>query len=204
MPRPKKTPAEVQVMQDHILDTAYAILQEAGPEAISSRAIAERLGMAHMSLFTYFENQAAIMRALSDREMAKWRVKWQKFEHRAQTEEIEEITVEALQFMITLARKNPHLHRLAWVLPEVSGESVEQTRLRLQVTVGTLANILKLGMERGVFAPREPLLTAATVLGMVNMPYVLFYTGKLANPTLRDKMVDEMLTAALLYLKHTG
>ncbi len=73
MPRPKMTPAQLEATREQILDTALAILQESGPEAITSRAIAERMGVAHMSLYTYFENQAAILRALSTRELARWR-----------------------------------------------------------------------------------------------------------------------------------
>ena len=54
MPRPKKTTVEIESMRGQVLDTAFAILQSEGSEAITSRAIAERLGVAHMSLFTYF------------------------------------------------------------------------------------------------------------------------------------------------------
>ena len=57
MPRPKKTEEEIHAMREKILDVTQTILEEDGPEAITSRAIAERLGMSHMSLFTYFENQ---------------------------------------------------------------------------------------------------------------------------------------------------
>jgi AcrR family transcriptional regulator len=53
MPRPKKTDSERQAMRERILDSALAILREEGPEAITSRAIARRMGLSHMSLFTY-------------------------------------------------------------------------------------------------------------------------------------------------------
>ena len=61
MPRPKKTHEEKHLMRERILDCANAILQEDGPDAMSSRAIAERMGMAHMSLYTYFVNQRDIL-----------------------------------------------------------------------------------------------------------------------------------------------
>jgi len=201
MPRPKKTAAQLQSMRTQILDTAYAILQAQGPEAISSRTIAERLGMAHMSLYTYFENQAAILHALSERELSKWRIKQQMSVQRAEREDITKVVEDVLKFFITFARENPNLYRLAWVMPEVIGESIEQTRLRMQDTVGQLANLLEVGMERDDFKPREPFLAAATVLGMVNMPHILFYSGKLIDPALRDRMVDEVLSAAMAYLK---
>ncbi len=201
MPRPKKTVAQLQSTREQILDTAYAILQEEGPQAISSRAIAERMGVAHMSLYTYFKNQAAILRALSERELSKWRAQQEIFEKRAQTEDVSGVVKEALEFYTSFAYENPNLYRLAWVMPELGGESLEQNRQRMQGTVGYLARLLKIGMERGSFTTREPFLAAATVLGMVNMPYILFHSGKMVDPELRDRMADEVLTAAMGYLK---
>jgi AcrR family transcriptional regulator len=201
MPRPKKTPAQLETTREQILDTALAILQESGPEAISSRAIAERMGVAHMSLYTYFENQAAILRALREREMSKWSKQQQVFAQRAQTESLPQVVADLLGFFIAFARENPNLYRMAWVMPEAIGENPAENRQRMQTTVSQLAYLLKLGMERGDFAPREPFLAAGVVLAMVNTPFTLFHSGKLIDPALRDRMVDEILLAALGYLK---
>jgi AcrR family transcriptional regulator len=200
MPRPKKTPAQLESTRQQILDTALAILQESGPQAITSRAIAERMGMAHMSLFTYFENHAAILSALRQREMTRWRAKQQVFAQRAETEDLVRVVEDLLRFFIAFARENPKLYCMAWVMPEMGGESPQENRQRMQVTVGQLATILQKGMERGVFAPRNPFLAAGTVLAMVNTPYILFHNGKLVDPDLRDRMVEEVLVAAMGYL----
>jgi hypothetical protein len=53
-----------------------------------------------------------------------------------------------------------------------------------------------------VFVKREPFLAASTVLAMVNIPYILFHSGKLVDPILRDRMVAEVLLAAMGYLKN--
>jgi AcrR family transcriptional regulator len=201
MPRPKKTPAQLEATREQILDTALAILQESGPEAITSRAIAERMGVAHMSLYTYFENQAAILRALSTRELAKWRSKQNIFDLRAETEDITRVVEDLLKHYIAFARENPNLYRVAWVMPEVGGETSAENRQRMQATVGQLSVLLQKGMESGVFAPRNPFLAAGTVLAMVNTPYILFHSGKMVDPALRDQMVEEVLSAALGYLK---
>jgi AcrR family transcriptional regulator len=201
MPRPKKTPAQLESTREQILDTALAILQECGPEAITSRAIAERMGVAHMSLYTYFENQAAILRALRQREMAKWHASQQGFDQRSETEDIPSVVEDLLKFFISFARENPNLYRIAWVMPEVGGETPEENRQRMQATVGQLAILLQKGMGSGVYEPRNPFLAASTVLAMVNTPYILFHSGKLVDPVLRDRMVDEVLSAALGYLK---
>jgi len=204
MSRPKKTTVQIESMQKQILDTALCILQEQGPEAITSRAVAARLGVAHMSLYTYFENQAAILSALSQREMAKWRSQEQSFQKRAETEDIALVVKDLLSFYVTFASENPNLYRMAWVMPEAGLESLEENRQRTRNTVGNLAFLLKIGMEQSVFIKRDPFLAAAVVLAMVNTPSILFHNGRLVDPILRDRMIEETLTAGMLYLANPG
>jgi AcrR family transcriptional regulator len=201
MSRPKKTTAQLESTREKILDTALSILQEAGPEAVTSRAIAEKLGVAHMSLFTYFENHAAILRALREREMSKWQAQQQGFEQRATSENIVQVVEDILRHYVDFARENPNLYRLAWVMPETGMESPEENRQRMQSTIGHLAGLLQLGMDSGSFELREPFLTASTALAMMNAPFILFHSGKLVNLTLRDRMADEVFSAVTLYLK---
>ncbi len=200
MPRPKKTEAEREAMREQILDTALAILQEEGPEAITSRAIAGRLGVAHMSLYTYFEDQSEILRALGEREQARWRAKQQDIEQ--QDGNIRELVRQLLQLNITFAREKPGLFRLALLTPEVMGENPAQSRQRIQTSVEQLARMLKLGMEQGVFARRDPFVAAGIAIQIVNMPYILFHSGRLQNPLMRDILAGESLSAAMIYLSH--
>ena len=201
MPRPKKTPAQLEATREKILDISLSILQKDGPEAVTSRAIAEGLGVAHMSLFTYFENHAAILRALRERELSKWQAQQQDFEQRANSKNILQVVESVLRHYIDFARENPNLYRLAWVMPEIGIESSEENRLRTLNTVGHLASLLQLGMEAGVFENREPLLAAGTALAMVNTPFILFHNGRLADPIMRDRVVEEVFSATMGYLK---
>ncbi len=201
MPRPKKTPAQLESTREKILDISLSILQKDGPEAVTSRAIAEGLGVAHMSLFTYFENHAAILRALRERELSKWQAQQQDFEQRANSTNILQVVESVLRHYIDFARENPNLYRLAWVMPEIGIESSEENRLRTLNTVGHLASLLQPGMEAGVFENREPLLAAGTALAMVNTPFILFHNGRLADPIMRDRVVEEVFSATMGYLK---
>lgn len=201
MPRPKKTPAQLEATREKILDVALSILQESGPEALTSRAIAEDLGVAHMSLFTYFENHAAILRALRERELSKWQAQQQVFEQRATPENIVQVVEDVLRLYIDFARENPNLYRLAWVMPEFGIESPEENRQRTLNTVGHLAGLIQQGIEFGFFENRESFLAAGTALAMVNTPYILFHSGKLIDPLMRDRMVEEVFSVAMNYLK---
>ena len=200
MPRPRKTAAQLTKTRELILDTAYAILQAEGPQAITSRAVAERMGVSHMALYTYFKNQAAILSALGERETAKFHAQQQALEKRAEKEDIVQVTGEALKQFISIAQKNPNLYRLAWVTPEIGENSLQKSRQRLRDMVAYLSRLLTIGMDKGRFTRRDPFLAAATAMGMVNLPYILFYTGKLNNPDLRDHMVAEGFSAAMHYL----
>lgn len=201
MPRPKKTEAQLEEMRQKILDAAYAILLEKGPEGLTSRAIADRLGLAHMALFTYFPNQAAILRALSAREFAKMRPQQETYVQRAGEEDVQRIVEEMLRYYMAFARENPNAHRLAWVMPEMGLESQDENRQRMRDTIGYLARLIQIGTERGQFEDREPFLAAAVVLGMVNLPYILFHSGKIRDMEIRDRMVVEVIGAAMGYLK---
>jgi AcrR family transcriptional regulator len=201
MPRPKKTEAQLEEMRQKILDAAFAILLEKGFEGLTSRAIADRIGVTHMTLFTYFPNQAAILHALSTREFAKMRPQQEVFEKRAGVEDIQRVVEEMLRYYTDFARSSPNAYRLAWVMPEMGLESLDENRQRMRDTIGYLARILRIGMAQGRFTTRDPFLAAATVLGMVNMPYILFHSGKIKNAEMRERMADEVIEAALGYLK---
>jgi hypothetical protein len=90
---------------------------------------------------------------------------------------------------------------MAWVMPEVGGESPAENRRRMQATVGQLANIMQKGIDTGAFTACQPFLAAGMALAIVNTPYLLFHSGKLIDPDLRDRMVEEVLVAAMGYLK---
>ncbi|MCP4140129.1 MAG: TetR/AcrR family transcriptional regulator [Chloroflexi bacterium] len=200
MPRPKKTEEEIQAMREKILDVTLAIVKEDGPDAITSRAIAKRLGVSHMSLFTYFENQAAIISALRNQMLSNWSSVFEKIKERALTEDIPPLVKELLGMLVTYAKDNPNIYRMGWVVPEEGNQYLEEGQQKKLIAADLLANLLKLGMERGDFAERDPLLAATTTLGMVNVPFILFHTGRIDDPVFRDRMVDEVLSAAMQYL----
>ncbi len=200
MPRPRHSEEHLQFMRARILDVAYAILVEKGPQALSARAIADELGMAHMTLYTYFENQSAILQALAERELVKLRVQQEMFEQRAEREDIVHVMRAALEFFPQFERENPNLFHLAWVTPQQQPEEMALANEQSRKSLEHLARLVRLGVERGVFKPREPLLAAAAAWGMVVFPLLMFHSGRIADPQQRDRLVAEMLDAAMSYL----
>ena len=201
MPRPKKTAEEINTMREKILDVSQAILQESGPEAITSRAIAKSLKVSHMSLFTYFENQAAILTALRNRIFTGWLAQREAIEARASTAEISSLIKELVDILVTFANENPGLYRMSWFTPEKINPATENRTSKF-VAVDLFTDLIKTGMERGDFEERDPVLAANTVLGIINMPFVLFHTGRVVDSALRDRMVDEIFPNVMGYLSN--
>lgn len=200
MPRPRQSEEYVQSVRGRILDAAYAILVEKGPQALSTRAIADALGMAHMALYTYFENRSAILRALADRELAQIRAKQEELERRAEQEDIVVVMRAALGFFPQFERDNPNLFHLAWVVPQSLPEEMAAANARARQTLESLARLIRIGIERQAFVPRDPTLAAAAAWGMVVFPLVMSHSGRIPLPQQRDRLVAEMLDAAMGYL----
>jgi AcrR family transcriptional regulator len=202
MPRPKKTEAEKAQMRQRILDCAEAILRANGPEAISSRSIAERLGMAHMSLFTYFVNQQDILQHLVERDTVKLIAEINEIETRLTPAQYPEIVKEILTYMVHYATEYPNMYRLAWVSPHMGYESHEQNCIRVNTIASHLARVLAYGMEHGLLYKRDPYVTALTVMTMVNAPFFMLYSGKYPDLAACMVIANQVNAAALHYLTH--
>jgi len=200
MPRPKKTAAEKQIMRNRILDCATAILNEAGPDAISSRAIAERLGMAHMSLYTYFTNQGDILQNLIDREWARVRTDLEAFEGEMTPDTVIPIIHRVLQYISVYATQNANMYKLTWVMNHSGFESHEQNLDRLRALVNQFAQVLTYGIKCGILHERDPFIAAITTLTMMNSPYFLYYSGKMGDLYMCNIVEGELYQNALIYL----
>lgn len=203
MPRPKKTREEKALMRERILDCANAILQDEGPDGMSSRAIAERLGMAHMSLYTYFVNQRDILQTLAEREWSRNRDQLDQIEANLTPDTIIPIIQRVLQYMTTYAIENPNIYKLVWISPHMGFESHEQNLARLQAVAEHFSRVLAYGIDRGLLTKRDPLVAAMTTLTMMNAPFFLFYSGKISSMSICKVIADEMYASALQYLGAT-
>ena len=200
MARRKQTEEQVTAMRERILDAAMAVLQENGPDAITVRAIAGRVGVSPMALYTYFENRAALLAALRERQRARTQARYADMLRRAEAGDVREVLREALAFYARAARRRPRVYQVLWVLPITSYEPPTEQHHRLKGHLQHLSRLVQLGIERGVCAQRDPLLAAATAFCMVNGPLVLHHNGRLADPVLLEAIEAEALDAAMSYL----
>lgn len=178
-----------------ILDAALAVLRRRGPRALSARSIAQELGVAHMTLFTYFPNQAALLEALAERETAPLRARQAALEAVA---DAAAVIRGSLALIPAFEREDPGLFHLAWVMPEQDADAMRRAHARAEATVAHLTRLIRRGIDQGVFRVADPALAAQAVIGMVSFPLVLRHMGRIGDT---DRIVAEMLDAAMNYLR---
>lgn len=200
MARPKQTPEHVAATRERILDAAKEILFEEGPEALSIRAIASRLGVSHMTLYTYFENRDALVAALKERQRARIAARQDELLRRAEEGDVLSVVRESLNTYVRMAEERPRVYRLLWLMPRSEANCEAEPGERLSRHLRQLTRLVQIGVERGAFAPRDPTLAAATVFAIVNGPLFLTHTGHLTDVELKDRLVAECLNVAMDYL----
>ncbi len=200
MPRPKQTEEERDVMRERILDAAYDLLMEQGMDALTTRVIAERLGVSHMVLYTYFENHDALVQALRARLREEREAARAEALRQAENGDVAAVMRESLARYAQSAKEHPKMYTFMWVQPIAAKSACPEPHRPFQGNVRYLAQLAQLGMERGVFVKRDPTLAAATVFAIIQAPLFLYLNGRLTDEALRDQMSAEALEAAMGYL----
>ena len=201
MPRPKQTEEEREAMRERILDAAHELLMEQGPEALSTRVIADRLGVSHMVLYTYFENHNALSAALRARLREGREATRAEALRRAETGDVAAVMRESLARYATTAKEHPALYAFIWVQPiSPGGAWQEQPHRPYHCNIRYLTQLAQIGMERGVFVERDHLMAEGVAFATVHAPLLFYYSGRLTDESLRDRLSTEALDVAMHYL----
>ncbi len=203
MARPKQTEEQIAAMRERILDAALALVRERGPQALTIRAIAKQIGVSHMVLYTYFENRAALVAAFVERQRERRKARHAEIVRQAETGDVREVLRESLSSFAHMAQERPQVYRFLWVQPIDAPHPTKQ-HYHLRGQQKHLAHLIRMGIERGVVADRDPDLAAATVLSIVNAPLILYFSGRLPDEALREQIEAETLEIAMNYLSKTS
>ena len=187
-------------MRERILDAAHTLLKEEGCEALSIRAIAERAGVSHMVLYTYFDNRDALLLALNQRQRARLQAHHAERLRQAEAGDIVAVMREALAHSINLSHRHPRMYRFLWVQPLHVDNHPFKQRERLEYHLQHLSHLVQLGIERSAFVERDPVVAATTAFSIVNAPLILYHSGRFVDETLREQIEVEVLEVAMNYL----
>jgi AcrR family transcriptional regulator len=203
MPRRRRTTQEIIEMRQRILDAALLLLQQEGLEGLSIRRIADCIGVSHMSLYSYFENRAAIIKALRERGFEQMRAFCDESLRRAETGDALDQVRELLRRLIELSHAHPRLYQLAWRC------SSDDTSFRVdsQSMSGVLVHLsrlIRLCVGREQCVERDPTVAAVMVFCIVNGTLMLYHNLAAVSQVERAQLEREMLEAAITYLTGTS
>jgi AcrR family transcriptional regulator len=199
MPRPKRTEQEIEAMRKRILKATVELLQQQGAEEVSTRKIADRVGVSHALLYSYFENRAAITQALRERFLEKRMAFFAESLRRGETGDALMQVRASLEWFVRLAREQPMLYQLSW------RRSSKDPALRVDShcvaqMLDHLSQLIRLCIERGQCVERDPALAAVMVFGMVNGTLFMYHSVSALGQVEEALLETEVIEAAMTYL----
>jgi AcrR family transcriptional regulator len=217
MPRPKLTEEEINAMREAIIEGAFAILQEQGPDKLSIRAIAERVGVSHMVLYSYFENREEIFTALRNYARLHHLARHQEALARAQEGASREVMREALEGYVQFSHERPHDFHFIWGGRRWSGRPHGTRRPPMTPERGRhghpphpssgvrhelsfLERLIELGIEQGAFVERDPPIAALMTTSMIIGPLLIGQMPGISSKENRRKLEIEAVEATMRYL----
>jgi len=196
MPRAKRTAQEIQTMRGRILDATLVLLRQEGPEGVSIRKIADRIGVSHMLLYSYFENRAEIIESLRKRCFGQMEAFCAESLRRAETGDALVQVRESLGRFIQVSHEHPMLYQLACR----RATSWRADGLNVTTILEHLSQLIQLCIERGQCIKRDPRLTATVAFSMVNGTLMLYHSLSALGQTAQAELEREVIEAAITYL----
>jgi AcrR family transcriptional regulator len=196
VPRAKRTEQGIKAMRGRILDAALALLQQEGLEGVSIRKIADRIGVSHMLLYSYFDNRGAIIQSLRERGFEQMEAFCAESLGRAETGDALVQVRQSLGWFIQISNEQPMLYQLAW-RRATSWRVDSQNVIRI---LEHLSRLIQLCIERRQCIERDPTLAAVMVFSIVNGTLILYHNISAIDLTAQARLETEMIEAAITYL----
>jgi AcrR family transcriptional regulator len=124
-----------------LLDAAAAIIDEAGVEAATTRAIAERAGVAYPSLYRFYADREEILEQLLERHLADLDAEAVAAEETWQITSIEDVIDRELDLHIAYYEEHPSAARL-WLSGRSSPTVIAHVRERTRVLAERMRSAL--------------------------------------------------------------
>ncbi|WP_445169463.1 TetR/AcrR family transcriptional regulator [Mycolicibacterium sp. Dal123E01] len=140
---PRRAPVQARSRQTvaRILDAAAAIADEQGVDAVTTRAIADRAGVAYPSLYRFFADRDAILDELMERHCAEIDARCVAAEQTWEIASIAELLNNELDLHVDYYRKHPGAAGL-WMGGRGSATVIKHVHARMHTLAGRLHDIL--------------------------------------------------------------
>lgn len=200
MARPKNSPEKIERMRNAMMDAVVELLDDVSPNKVSIRMIAEKIGVSHMVFYTYFEDRSEIMQALIIRQQERIDRHFEGLMAKALREPVADVLRKTLRDYAKTAHKRPKIFRLFWMTPEGSDAEKLENLKHLELALMNLAELLKLGMDKGEFFARDSNMAAVVVLTLINAPLILDLCNKLPFGISCEELLNQTLISIFAYL----
>jgi AcrR family transcriptional regulator len=165
---------------------------------VSIRKIADRIGVSHMLLYSYFDNRAAITQSLRERGFQQVEAFCAESLRRAETGDALAQVRALLERFIQVSHEYPMIYRLAWRFDP----SLQTDPRTGSTSLETLSRLIQLCIERGQCIERDPRLAATVAFSMVNGTLTLYYNLPALRQTDQAELERELIEAVITYLTH--
>lgn len=176
--------------REDLIEAATAIVRDSGFGAASVKAVTARAGMSAGSLYSYTTGLddllAEVFRRIAGAEMAA-------VDQAVAGAEPADATGRLIAVIETFATRALRGGRVAWaLLVEPVGRAIDEERLVYsRGYAGILTEIVMQGVRAGEFAPQDPRITAAGLVGAIGEALA----GPLAPVTIDDDVPDAIVAA---------
>ena len=202
MARPKNSLEKIESMRNKMMDAVIELLDDVSPNKVSIRMIAEKVGVSHMVFYTYFEDREELMNSLIDRQQKRIDKHFNGLLEKAKNEPVIVVLKTVLHNYSEMAHEHPKIYSLFWLTPREEGKGNKKVHSfkHLEPSLDNIAQLLKLGMDKGEFIHRDPKLAAHTVMSIMNAPLILHLCGRKPAEYTCEQILNEATSAVFAYL----
>ena len=202
MARPKNSLEKIESMRNKMMDAVIELLDDVSPNKVSIRMIAEKVRVSHMVFYTYFEDREELMNSLIDRQQKRIDKHFNGLLEKAKNEPVIVVLKTVLHNYSEMAHEHPKIYSLFWLTPREEGKGNKKVHSfkHLEPSLDNIAQLLKLGMDKGEFIHRDPKLAAHTVMSIMNAPLILHLCGRKPAEYTCEQILNEATSAVFAYL----
>ncbi len=145
---------------ERLIEAAAALLDAGGEAAVTLRAVAQAVGVSHNTPYRHFDDRAALLAAVAERDFRMFRVALEAID-RSDGVPIEKVKA-ALERFVTYGEAHPARYRLLFSDPAIASRGGQLEAVAME-TFAAFANLVRVAQEVG----QLPALPTPTLTGLI-------------------------------------
>lgn len=160
---PQPYPAMTGSTKDRIVAAAAALLDAGGQEAVTLRAVAEKVGVSHNAPYRHFADRSALLAGVAMRDFVRLA---QAFEARAASKSASEALRGAAEDFIAYGLAHPARYRLLFSDPGLPSD--EALRVAAFAPFAILVTLVERAQREGGLGPGDPVRLGGMIFAAIH------------------------------------